>query len=75
MPVFSADTLQVKHFVEIALSHSDYEINAFLRFTQMFKMADQKWRESYFGGKSLVDSADTLWVKKNCQNCSMLHRL
>ena len=38
-PVDSADTLQVKNFVEIALSRSVSEMNAFLRFTQKFKMA------------------------------------
>ena len=31
-PVDSADTLRVKNFVEIALSHSVSEINVFLRF-------------------------------------------
>ena len=42
-PVQSADTLWVKNFVEIALSRTIYEINAFLHFTQNFKMEDQKW--------------------------------
>ena len=32
LPVVSADTLWVKNFVEIALSRSASEINAFLRF-------------------------------------------
>ena len=52
-----------QNFVVYAVSHTVYEINAFLRFTQKFKMADQKWRENYVWGKSPVDSAYTLWVK------------
>ena len=35
----SGDTIQVKNFVEIALSHSVSEINRFLHLTQKFKMA------------------------------------
>ena len=42
MPVDSADTLWVKIFVEIALSRSVSEINAFLRLTQKIKMAAKK---------------------------------
>ena len=38
-PVDSADTQRVKIFVEIALSHSVSEMNAFLRLTQKIKMA------------------------------------
>ena len=38
-PVHSADTLWVKNFVEIALSHTVSNINALLRFMQLFKMA------------------------------------
>ena len=37
-PVDYADTLRIKNFVEITLSHSVSEINAFLRLTQKFKM-------------------------------------
>ena len=40
--VDSADTLRVKNFVEIALSHSVSDINAFLHLTQKFKMAAGK---------------------------------
>ena len=36
LPVDSADTLWVKIFVEIALSHSISKINAFLHLTQKF---------------------------------------
>ena len=60
MQVDSADTPWVKNFVEIALSCSVSEINAFLRFMQQFKMATKS------GGKTNFepgDSADTLWVK------------
>ena len=35
----SGDTLGVKNFVEIALARTFSEINAFLQFTQKFKMA------------------------------------
>ena len=38
-PVDSADTLQVRNFVETALSHTVSKINALLRFMQKFKMA------------------------------------
>ena len=47
-PVASANTLQVKNFVEIALSHSVSEINAFLHFMQKFKMAAKSGRETIF---------------------------
>ena len=46
-PVEFAYTLWVKNFVEITLSHSVSEINAFLRFTQKFKMAVKS------GGKTI----------------------
>ena len=45
--VDSADTLWVKNFVEIALSRTINEINAFLYFTQKFIMADKN------GGKTI----------------------
>ena len=48
-PVDSADTLRIKNFVEIALSHSVSEINAFLRFTQKFKMAGKSVVKIIFG--------------------------
>ena len=38
-PVHSADAMQVKDFIEIALSLTVSQISAFLRFTQKFKMA------------------------------------
>ena len=47
-PVDSADTLGVKNFVEIAMSHSISEINGFLRFTQKFKMAAERVRKTIF---------------------------
>ena len=46
-PVDSVDILWVKNFVEIALSRSVSEINAFLHLTQKFKMAAKS------GGKRL----------------------
>ena len=46
-PVDSADTLWIKNFVEIALSHSISKINTFFCFTQKFKMAAKS------GGKTI----------------------
>ena len=48
-PVDSADNLQVKHFVEIALSRTVSEINAFLHFIQKFKMAAKNCGKTIFG--------------------------
>ena len=62
-PVDSADTLWVKNFAKIAPSPSVSEINAFLRFTQKFKMAAKSGGKKLFCKKLPVDSADTLWVK------------
>ena len=50
-PVDSADTLWVKNFVEIALSHSVSKINMFLRFMQKFKMATKS------GGKTIFEES------------------
>ena len=55
-PVDSADTLHLKNFVEIALSRSVSEINAFCIEIQDGR---QKWRENDFREKS----PDTLRVK------------
>ena len=63
-PADSADNLQVKNLLEIALSRSISEINGFLRFTQKFKMATKSVGENNFCEKTPVDSADTL-QKKN----------
>ena len=63
-PVDSADTLRIKNYVEIALSRSIIEINAFFVFNTEIQDGRQKWRENNFGEKLPVDSADTLWVKK-----------
>ena len=52
-----------KNFNKIALSRIVSEINAFLHFTQKFKMATKKWQQNDFWEKSPVDSADTLGVK------------
>ena len=48
-PVDSAYTLWVKNFVKIALSRSLSKINAFLRFTQKFKMAAKSGEKTIFG--------------------------
>ena len=50
-----ADTLWVKNFVKIALSHSVSKINTFLHLTQEFKMAAKKWLENNFCKQSPVD--------------------
>ena len=44
-PVDSADTPEVKDFVEFALSSTIIKINALLQFTQKFKMAAKKSRQ------------------------------
>ena len=49
MPNDSVDTLGVKYFIEIALSHTVSEINSFLHFTLKFKM------ESKNCGKTIFD--------------------
>ena len=51
-PVDSADNLQVKIFVEIALSRSISEINRFLHFPQKIKMAPKSGRKTIFAKKS-----------------------
>ena len=48
LPVDSADTLWVKILIEIGLSRSISEINAFLRLTQKFKMAAKSGRKMIF---------------------------
>ena len=48
MPVDSADTLQIKNFIEIALSSFVSKINTFLHFTQKFKMAAKSGRKMIF---------------------------
>ena len=48
-PVDSADTLRVRYFSEIALSHTVYEINVFLHFIQKFKMATKSGMKRIFG--------------------------
>ena len=50
-PVDSADTLRVKNFVEIALSHSIIEINMFWHLRQKFKMAAKS------GGKMIFEKS------------------
>ena len=47
----------VKNFNEIAISHTVAEINAFLRFTQKFKMAAKNGRKMVLG-----KLASQLWV-------------
>ena len=61
--IHSADTLWVKNFVEIVLSHSVSEINTFLHFTQKLKIAAKSGGEIDFWEKSSVHSPYTLWVK------------
>ena len=63
--VNSADTLRVKNFIEIALSHSVIEINVFLHLMQKFQMATKSGRKTIFAKKSPVNSADTLRVYRD----------
>ena len=53
----------VKKFTEIALSHTVSKINAFLHFTQKFKMAAKNGGKTIFE-KSPDESANTLGGKK-----------
>ena len=62
-PVDSPDTLRVKNFVEIALSRSVSEINAFLHFIQKFKMAAKSGGKMIFE-ESCQKTAYTLRIKK-----------
>ena len=55
--------VRVKNFVEIALSRSFSEINAFLCLAQKFKMAAKSGGKTFFSKIMPVDSADTPWVK------------
>ena len=48
-PADSANTLRVKNFVEIALSHSVSNINTFLHLRQKFKMAAKSGGKTIFG--------------------------
>ena len=59
--IISRDTLWVKNFVEITLSRSVSEINAFLR--KKNSRWRQKWWENVFWKKSPVDTAESLRVK------------
>ena len=61
--VYSADTLQIKNFIEIALSRSVSEIKAYLCLTLKFEMAAESGGKTFFCEIMPVDSADTLWVK------------
>ena len=47
-PVYSAVTLRVQNFVEIALSRTVSKKNALLHFTQKFKMAARSGRKVIF---------------------------
>ena len=73
LPVDSADTLRIKNFIEIALARSISEINAFLSFTQKFKMAAKIGGEKDFCENLPVVSSDTLWVKKFVKITLIMH--
>ena len=59
--VDSADTLGFKNFIEITLSCTVIEINAFYAEIQDGR---QKWQENNLWENSPLDSADSLRVKK-----------
>ena len=61
--VHSADTLGTKNFIEMALSHTVFEINVLFALYAEIKDGHQKWRENDFGGKLAVNFSDTLEVK------------
>ena len=67
------DSSRVKNFVEMALSRSVSEINAFLHFTQKFKMAAKSDRKR-FSGKVASRRCRYPAVQKFCQNHSILLR-
>ena len=58
-PADFVDTLEVKNFVEIALSGTFSKIYLILHFTQKFKMAAKNGRKRFLQ----KDSADTLCTK------------
>ena len=64
----SAYTLWAKTFFEIDLSRTVSHINAFLCFTQIFKMVTKNGGKTIFGKKWQMTTY-TLWVK-NCPNFS-----
>ena len=55
-----ADTLWIKNFIVIALSHSVFQINGI--FNAEIHDGCEKWQENDFLEKSEVDSSATLWV-------------
>ena len=55
LPVYSVDTLWVKNFVEIALSRCFQDKLTFAFYVEI-QDGHQKWRESDFWEKSLIDS-------------------
>ena len=61
--VDSSATLWVTNFVEITLSRSVSEINAFLCLMQKFKMATKSGEKIFFEKISAVESPASLWVK------------
>ena len=52
-----------KNFVKIPQVRPISEISTFLYFIAQIQDGHQKWQENDVGGKSLLGSADTLWVK------------
>ena len=66
----SAYTPGVKNFVEITISHSVSEINAFFGFTQKFKMATK------MAGKQFYEKiARRLCGYSGVKNCSIFHTI
>ena len=61
-PVHSTDTLWVKHFIKIALSRTVSKINAFLHFTQKFKMAAKN------GGKAIFVKSRQQTLQITCRS-------
>ena len=56
------DTLWVKNFIKIALSRTVFKINAFLRFTQKFKMSAKN------GGKAIFVKSHQWTLQITCRS-------
>ena len=70
------DTVEVKIFTEITLSHTVSKINALLHFIQNFKMATKTGGKNNFWKEMPDDSADNLGVKSFIEiTLSFLHFL
>ena len=70
-PVYSADTLEVKHFVKITISHR-FQDKCIFAFYAEIQDGRQKWQENNFWEK-LPDDCRYPGSQKFHQNHSILH--